>query len=113
MRHYGSHQRKLLDGQGRRVADLGLPSRGRFIRPTAEQRTDIAAAFERHGLAINKSGFDVVSAEHADAIGSVEQLATRTTDWLSSPLPLEFLGGGALVVVLGELDYFVKGSVRC
>ena len=48
-----------------------------FVRPSAEQRANIAAAFERHGLTINKSGFDVVSAEHADALGSVEQLAAR------------------------------------
>ena len=46
-----------------------------YIRPERKQRANIVAAFAQHGLAIRKSGFDVVAAEHAAALNSADELA--------------------------------------
>ena len=53
-----------------------LKPRG-FVRPERKQRANIVAGFAQHGLAIRKSGFDVVAAEHAAALDSADELARR------------------------------------
>jgi len=53
-----------------------LPKAG-FVVPTAAQRKNIVAAFERHGVVVHKSGFDAVRADHAPFLDSVDEIENR------------------------------------
>lgn len=48
-----------------------------FVRPNAAQRANIVAAFRQNGVVVEKSGFDVVRAEDALYLNSVDEIQKR------------------------------------